>query len=420
MRRYMQWFVGVAFCTLGLFALAAWGGEDGKKTCPHAAAAKGDDAKCPSQAQQAAGARGCKESDASKALADLPAYRDAQELISAWSEQRARLVAMTPEDRAARKERYERFEKTHPAAAHFRPTALYLAQATGLAEQLNAAAERLCAENCDKSACGTAAGGCGTAAGSCEQTKARRIALISTAHRLAATVASTIAAEGDTECDKAKTAAKADAPSGCCAAQATLASADKPGGCTKEHAAAGSGCDKAKATLTAGQTAGGCCKSKGQTASAEGCCKEKAGRRAAEGEDCSKACLKATTAKAESLTQQGKELLAAWEQTGAKLASMTADDRSAADRTLVEAQSSCPVGSLLPKTIATVQALLAEADRLDKPCSAGCAKGGKSATAAEDISRLRESSRNLVKVTLQVAERMSGAMSTTRTMAAAQ
>lgn len=301
-----------------------------------------------------------------KRVTENAAYRQANDLVKSWKAVPAKLVSMNETDKSSRMAAVQHMMDSCPTAAEFKPTYEFVAEALVTAEQLDQAAEAMCEGKCEKGD----EGSCCT-----PETKAKAAAqraFIAKANEVM--LASAAAARAQSGCCKGDEAIK---DGSCCKLNAKTASFD--GKCEGEADgkcdSKGGSCEsKVKTTSAKGScTDGGSCgTAKAQTVAAKtsctdgASCSDKAKTAGAE----AKVCPKAATASAMKLLERSDKLMKDWKEAEAKVASMTDTQREEATSSLGKAMASCPAGSLMPSTCATVADLLREANKIDPKCGA--------------------------------------------------
>ncbi len=373
-------------------------------------------------------------------LTKVDAYGRADELLASWDKVPAKLASMTEGDRAGISKAGAKASDRHPGMQLMPETMTYLSRSLAAARKMDCAAAKMCAAASAEKASAEGEPQCPVTAAAMASAKTRfqtSAALVAKADALlvaagesmsggcggegkqasgegqpCAKTAALASAEGEPKsgCCKKKEAvtASADGEKKCAKTAAALAAAEgepKSGCCKKKEAATASAdgekkCAKTAAALTAaeGEPKSGCCKKKeAVTASADGekkCPKAAAAAALAaaeDGEPCEKVCAKTLAADAEKLVSESGVLLARWELVASELAAMSAEERSSATKAVSSVMSECPIGALMPGTLATVAELLDEAARLDAQCKAESRKHPEMAKMIpEDLMKLHQ------------------------------
>jgi len=375
----MRKYLGAGLVIAGLcLASLVWAGDK----CPSKQAAAQGKASC-SKAKSACGAPADQA-----ALTKIDSYRKANVLLAAWSNTPAKLAALTEEDKKNTQSLGRKVMTEHPAGQHFMPAMAFLNDAVATLVALDDATSAACGTKCGPGAKKASAGGC---------------------PKKAAALAAAAAKSGEGCPQKAQMKARWSQRVALTAKTNELMLAagtamGKGGECVKSASACSKAktCDKAAgAKLTKGEgKADACCKSKkaaATVASAKGGCAESK----------KSACTKSLVAKADDLVKQSATLAAGWRGSNAVLAAMNASDRSAADHLLASAQAACPIGALMPGTLGTVKALLAEAGRLDAAGRIQCDKNAKlSASIPNKIKDLQKTRMTLSCAVLNLLDQM--------------
>lgn len=417
------------------------GDSEAKKECPLAAATK----------LASGGAEGgcCSKTGT---LAAYPSYQRANELLKSWAEVPAKLAGMSESDRSELTAAVEKMHSTHPAAPSFQPTMALLTEGIETLSAIDAAAAKLCAEQCSAQAKTASAEGATAQAPACpvaaaaltsakkkmEQStalvaKANEVMLVAFKPASGATCSDKSACAGE----KAALASAEVKTGGCPSAQtASLASATEKteGTCTKATAALASaegktegGCAEAKTAALAsaeGGSEGGCAGAKtAALASAEekadGCCAKPAAAMASATEE-KPCCVKSLSARAESVIARSGTVLARWEGAGIGLAAMDSGERANVEKATQVVMTRCPMGSRIPESLDTVAALLRDAATLSAQAKAEVMKHEElTKMLSPEMKQLCEARSMTLAALINVMEKSNGMMRPARQVASA-